>query len=60
MKNTLSRNQLLPAIAGFVLLFLLGATLIFSYIGKAQQRDLRAWETMLGVVADTRQQDVDR
>jgi PAS domain-containing protein len=60
MSQTLPRKQLIPALLGFILIFAIGALSISSFVDRARQRDLRAWESMLGVLADSRQQDVER
>lgn len=59
MKKFFKKN---PAISGFILLTVLvvaGIMLVFAYAKKERERDLQAWQTRLGVIADSRVQAVD-
>jgi len=59
MKTLLRRNPAAAALAGLIFLLLLGVWLIFTYVAKERGRDLQSWQTVLGIVADTRFQMVD-
>jgi len=58
MKKLSWRSGWLPALLGLVGLSVIGAWSILAYVEKEKTRDLHAWETLLGVVADGRAQSV--
>ncbi len=59
MKTLLRRNPAIAALATLFFLLLLGTWLIFAYVAKERSRDMQSWQTVLGIVADTRFQMVD-
>jgi HD-GYP domain-containing protein (c-di-GMP phosphodiesterase class II) len=60
MKPKLWRNQWLPAILALALLLVVGVWSIINYAASEKDRDLRAWETLLGVVAESRAQSLNQ
>jgi HD-GYP domain-containing protein (c-di-GMP phosphodiesterase class II) len=60
MNNINLRTQRAPAILGLVLLLVVGIWSVVHYAASEKERDLRAWETLLGVVAESRAQSVNQ
>ena len=58
MKTISWRSSWLTAVIGLFVLAVIGIASIVAYVGKEKERDLRSWETLLGVVADGRVQSV--
>ena len=54
------RTHRAPAILGLVLLLVMGIWSVVHYAASEKERDLRAWETLLGVVAESRAQSVNQ
>lgn len=59
MKTASQRNPTLIAAAILLALIVAGIWLIFTYVSKERNRDLQSWQTVLGVIADTRTQAVE-
>ena len=60
MKNINLRTHRAPAILGLVILLVVGIWSVVHYAASEKERDLRAWETLLGVVAETRVQSINQ
>src|SRR5574343_402446 len=60
MNNINLRTQKAPAILGLLLLLVVGIWSVVHYAENEKERDLRAWETLLGVVAESRAQSVNQ
>lgn len=60
MKNINLRTSRTPAILGLIILLLGGIWSVVHYAASEKERDLRAWETLLGVVAESRAQSVNQ
>lgn len=58
MKTVSWRSGWLSALVALACLSLVGGGAILAYVDKEKSRDLHAWETLLGVVADGRMQSV--
>lgn len=58
MKTVSLRSGWFPALLGLIGLSIVGGWAIHAYVEKEKSRDLQAWETLLGVVADGRVQSV--
>lgn len=58
MKTIAWRSSWLSAVIGLIVLAVIGIGSIVAYVDKEKARDLRAWETLLGIVADGRVQGV--
>jgi HD-GYP domain-containing protein (c-di-GMP phosphodiesterase class II) len=54
------RHQWAPAALALALLLAAGVWAIVNYAASEKERDLRAWETLLGVVAETRAQSLNQ
>jgi len=52
--------SLKAAVAGLLLLLLIGGVLINVYIERERQRDLQQWEARLGLLADAKVQSVEQ
>lgn len=60
MKSRMWRHQWAPAALALALLLAAGVWAIVNYAASEKERDLRAWETLLGVVAETRAQSLNQ
>ncbi|MBS1130857.1 MAG: Metal-dependent phosphohydrolase, subdomain [Proteobacteria bacterium] len=60
MKITNLRTNRGPAILGLIILLAGGIWSVVHYAASEKERDLRAWETLLGVVAESRAQSVNQ
>lgn len=60
MKSRTWRHQWAPAALALALLLAAGVWAIVNYAASEKERDLRAWETLLGVVAETRAQSLNQ
>lgn len=60
MKTKMWRTQWAPAILALALLLVVGGGAIIHYAASEKERDLRAWETLLGVVAESRAQSLNQ
>lgn len=60
MKTRMWRKQWAPAILALGLLLIVGVWSIINYAASEKERDLRAWETLLGVVAESRAQSLNQ
>ncbi|MBS1139051.1 MAG: Metal-dependent phosphohydrolase, subdomain [Proteobacteria bacterium] len=60
MKNSNLHTSRTPAILGLIILLVGGIWSVVHYAASEKERDLRAWETLLGVVAESRAQSVNQ
>ncbi|NTV71129.1 MAG: HD domain-containing protein [Azonexaceae bacterium] len=60
MKTRMWRKQWAPAILALGVLLIAGVWAIINYAASERERDLRSWETLLGVVAESRSQSLNQ